>query len=92
VFEVRTSRWGFQSVGIGRYGVLYEGALRLIDTRTGTLIAQGTCVSHPTDTHDAPDLDALFANNAQLLKAELRLVEDFCADDYRTRILGLVGR
>lgn len=74
---------------MGHYGVTYRGTLRLIDTRTRTLIAEGNCTSLPVDSTDAPDYEELLAHNARLLKAALTTLEQFCTDDYRTRILGV---
>lgn len=92
VLEIRTDQWGFAPVRLGHYGVTYRGTLRLIDTRTRTLVAEGNCVSLPVDSPDAPSYDELLANNAMLLKADLTSLEQFCTDDYRTRILGLYGQ
>lgn len=92
LLEVQTSRWGFQAVRFAHYGTFYEGTLRLIDLRTKAVMAEGTCVSYPTDTPDAPILEALFSDHARILKEQLNVLESFCTDDYRTRILGLVGQ
>lgn len=92
VLEIRTDQWGFAPVRLGHYGITYRGTLRLIDTRTRTLVAEGNCISLPVDSPDAPSYDELLAKNAMLLKAGLTSLEQFCTEDYRTRILGLYGQ
>jgi hypothetical protein len=64
----------------------------LIDTRSRTVIAEGNCAFHPADSDDAPSHDELMAADVTLLKARFRALTQLCADDLRTRILGLYGR
>jgi hypothetical protein len=89
VLEVRTAEWGFRSVARGRYGVSYDGTVRLLDLRTRTVIAEGNCVQHPVADDDGPTFKELAANDAALLRHLLASITEACADDYRTRILGL---
>jgi hypothetical protein len=92
VLDVRTSDWGFTPTRLGHYDIYYEGSVSLIDTRNKTVLAEGTCVSHPIDGEAAPSYEELMARDAALLKAKFRGLVMFCADDYRTRILGLYGQ
>lgn len=92
LLEVRTNAWGFKPVRIGAYGVTYEGTLRLIDTRSKALIAEGQCTSLPVDSSEAPSYEQMQAQEAALLKEMLRGLEQYCTDDYRKRILGLYGQ
>jgi hypothetical protein len=92
VLDVRTTDWGFVPVRIGHYGVLYEGSLSLIDTRSKAVIAEGQCTGRPVDAGESPSYDELMANDAAVLKDKFRGIEEYCADDYRTRILGLFGQ
>jgi hypothetical protein len=90
VLDVRTTDWGFHPTSMGdRYGATYDGTVRLVDTRTRAVLAEGICVFHPLDGSDGPTRDQLLAKNADVLKQQLTSITDFCADDYRTRILGL---
>jgi hypothetical protein len=68
--------------------VLPPGRL-LIHTRNRTVLAEGFCSVHPADAEDSPTYDQLTANDAALVKARLRALTAFCAEDYPTRILGL---
>jgi hypothetical protein len=89
LLDVRTTEWGVAPTGRGRYGVKYEGTLRLVDVRTAKTIAEGVCSSRPLDHPDNPSFDDLRANTSERLRDAIREVSEFCAEDYRTRILGL---
>jgi hypothetical protein len=89
ILDVRTSQWGFVPTSMGRYGATYDGTMRLIDTRAGKVIAEGFCAFHPVPIDSAPTSDELLANGAEALKQMLSSITEVCADDYRTRILGL---
>ena len=73
---------------MGRYGATYDGTLRLIETRTGNVLAEGFCSFHPAESDDAPTRAQLLAGKGFVLKQMLQSIVDFCSDDYRTRILG----
>jgi hypothetical protein len=89
VLDVRTSNWGFHPTAVEHYGATYDGTLRLIDARTGSVLAEGLCSQHPVPTSDGPTYDELLANDAALLKRMLGSIAESCSDDYRKRILGL---
>lgn len=91
LLEVGTEAWGFVPVHAGAYGISYEGTLRLIDTRSRALIADGECTCSPSNSADAPNYEQLLARDAALLKDMFRSLERYCTDGYRTRILGIVG-
>jgi hypothetical protein len=92
VLNVRTTAWGFTPVRFAYYGVNYDGAVSLIDTRIKAVIAEGRCLSVPVDTPEAPSYEELVANDAGLLKTMFHSLEDFCTEEYRTRVLGLYGK
>jgi hypothetical protein len=89
VLDVRTNKWGLAPTSAGRYGLVYDGTLRLIDTRSRQVIAEGGCSSGPDDAGGAPSYQALLANQGALLKDELASLAAHCADDYRKRVLGI---
>jgi hypothetical protein len=89
VLEIGTSDWGFRPTGLGRYGVTYDGTVRLVDTRKRAVVAEGVCASHPLDSRDAPSHEQLLANDGAALKDLMRSTKEFCLRDYRTRIFGL---
>ena len=89
VLEIATTDWGYRPTGLGRYGVTYDGRVRLVDTRTRAVVAEGVCSSHPMDGAEAPSHDELLRNDGATLKDLVRSIRDFCLRDYRTRIFGL---
>jgi hypothetical protein len=89
VLDVRTTRWGVSPTSATRYAIHYQGRLRLIDTRRRAVVADGTCVVEPDHQPNDPSWDALMWNDAASLKERLWKVIERCADDYRTRVLGM---
>lgn len=92
VLDVRTTRWGVAPTTATRYAIYYQGHLRLIDTRRRAVVADGTCAVGPDHQPNDPSYDALMWNNATILKERLWKVIESCADDYRTRVLGLTAQ
>jgi hypothetical protein len=89
LLDIRTLDWGISPTRLGHYGVKYEGTIRLIDLRTKETLAEGICSSHPLDHPDNPTFEQLRANISEPLRDAVQSVAEFCADDYRKRILGL---
>jgi hypothetical protein len=89
ILDVRTTEWGIMSFGSGNYGIGYDGTLRLIDARSGQILAEGICTSHPISDQPGPDAKQLMADHGALLKSTLEAVTGDCIEDYRTRVLGL---
>jgi hypothetical protein len=89
VLEIGTSDWGFRPTGLGRYGVTYDGTVRLVDTRRRAVVAEGVCSSHPLPSQGAPDHDQLLKNHGAALKELVQSISEFCLRDYRMRIFGI---
>jgi hypothetical protein len=89
VVDVRTLSWGYGPLDRSRYDVTYEARLRLIDARSGAVIAEGACVAPAQRAWEAPTLDELTANGADGLKEKLRAATRFCVSDLETRIIGV---
>jgi fermentation-respiration switch protein FrsA (DUF1100 family) len=86
VLEITTNEWGLASAPTGGAGVAYEGTLRLRDMRTKKVLAEAVCSSRPVTGESVGELAA---NNGAGLRDVVRGVAEFCADDYRHRVLGL---
>ena len=84
--RVQTIDWGVRNAATGGVGISYEGTMELTDTRTHEVLARAMCVRHPVE---GQSVGALAANRAAMVRDELRGVAEYCADDYRHRILGL---
>jgi hypothetical protein len=90
VLDVRTTDWGLKRSGrAGGYDVTYAGRMKLVDSRTGTVIAQGPCQSPPVDPELAPSYETILANGGTVLKAMLASAAESCVDEFRSRIIGV---
>lgn len=90
VLDVQTVNWSFAyfPTDWNSYRVIYSAKLRLIDTRTGSLKAEGFCARVPEQAADAPSRDQLLADQAAALKRELRAAAEHCIGEFRTNVLG----
>lgn len=88
ILDVSTTFWMFSYFPFDffRYQVHYQGNARLIDTATGTVVANGKCKSEAPTSTGAPRFDDFEANNAEVLKREIaRSVRD-CVATFKTRL------
>jgi formylglycine-generating enzyme required for sulfatase activity len=60
--------------------------MRLRDIRTKKVLAEAVCSSHPAK---GDSVGELAADNGAGLRDVVGDVAEFCADDYRHRVLGL---
>lgn len=60
------------------YKILYFSAARLVDASSGKFLASAPC-KYETKDAAPPTYDALYADNAKLMKADLQLAADDCA-------------
>ena len=90
ILDIKTTGWGFGYFpgDWNNYYVNYSSFLRVIDTETKEIIAQGACVRMPKyeDTNKAPTYDYLVENNAQGLKNELNDSADYCIELYKNTV------
>jgi hypothetical protein len=91
VLDVRTSGWsfGYYPTSWAHYRVQYGVKLRLVDTRSKSVVAEAACVRHDDDEPNAPTHDELLANRAERLKAMLHAHAQACLDELRQKVLGL---
>lgn len=89
LLDVQTVNWSFVyfPADWNSYRVIYSAKLRLIDTRTGALRAEGFCARVPDKTENAPSREQLLADQAARLKSELRAAADHCISQFRTDVL-----
>lgn len=89
--DVRTINWSFAyfPANWGTYRVIYSAQLRLIDCRTGTVVAQGFYARVPDKTAESPDYDALVENKAAGLKKEIKIGAQEALHHFKTKILNL---
>jgi hypothetical protein len=89
ILDVRTASWGLFGTRPDRFGIAYDGYLRLIDARNKTVLAEGNCSSRPVDGPDVASVKALVRDDGARFKDDLASLVDFCTEDYGQRILGL---
>jgi len=83
ILDVKTINWMYVYYPSqwSKYRVMYAARVRLIDGKTGALVAQHMCKVDPTDPNNPPTVDALRADHAALLKQFLHKAADTCVSD-----------
>jgi len=89
VLEIATTLWMIEPTGIGSSGLKYEGRIKLIDRRRNVVLADGICKADSGGTAAPRSCNELVKDNGAALKENLRETADYCAEDFRTRLLGL---
>lgn len=91
LLDVRTINWSFVyfPTDWNSYRVIYSAKLRLIDTHSKKVVAEGFCARVPEKSADAPSHDQLLADRAARLKQELRIAADECIAHMNTQVLGV---
>lgn len=89
--DVRTINWSFAyfPVNWGTYRVIYSAKMRLIDCKTGKVIAEGFHARVPEKSPQSPSYDDLVENRAAGLKRELRIGAAEALQHFKTNILKL---
>ncbi|HXP01171.1 MAG TPA: hypothetical protein VN813_11745 [Luteibacter sp.] len=89
ILDVRTMYWmySYYPNKWSKYRVMYAARVRLIDGKTGALLAQQMCNVEPTDPENAPTHDALRADHAALVKQFLHKAADTCVSDVEQQAL-----
>ena len=89
ILDVKTLNWMYiyYSSQWSKYHVMYMARVRLIDGKTGALVAQHLCKVDPTDPKNPPTNDELRANHAAVLKQSLHKAADTCVSDAEQQAL-----
>jgi hypothetical protein len=89
LLDVQTINWSFAYFPSdwNNYRVIYSTKLRLINTKTKKIIAEGFCARVPEDSKTAPTYDQLLENKASRLKQELKISADHCVDELKKKVL-----
>jgi hypothetical protein len=91
IVDVRTLKWGLITRRDDRLWLQYVGRFRLIDGRSGSVLAEGTCANpEPRGDSEQPPvyLEWTFDGGAKL-KQELWATANRCVGEYLTRVLGI---
>ncbi len=91
VLDVRTINWSFTYFPSdwNNYRVIYSAKLRLLEAASNSVIAEGFCSRVPEKDENAPSKDELLADDAFVLKAELRLGANQCINEFREKVFSL---
>lgn len=94
LLDVKTYAWSYvyYPTKWGSYRVNVDANVRLLDGKSGDVIAQQTCKIDPTDPNNPPSLDALRANQSALLKQLLSKAADTCVGNVEQQVLRGVGK
>lgn len=90
IIDVKTINWmySYYPTKWNTYWVFYSARLRVLDGKTGNLVAQALCkAKQPQDPEAAPTGDQLLANNGQVLKDLLQKEGESCVGIYEQQIL-----
>jgi hypothetical protein len=74
VLDIRTTGWmgTYYPFTFSKYFIVYGAQMRLIETKSGRIVAQGFGSYQGKDKANAPDFTGIYANNAAFLRAETR--------------------
>lgn len=89
IVDVKTVTWmsAYFPSDWGKYHVVYNARMRVLDGHTGQLVAQSICKSTSPDEAHAPTKDQLEANDGQMLKSLLQKAGDSCVSLFEKQIL-----
>lgn len=89
VADVKTLGWmfGYFPSSWGKYRVMYNARVRLIDASSGKVIGQVPCnFTSDEDSDLAPDYDQLLYNGAALLKSKLGTAALHCSSTFESEM------
>ncbi len=91
ILDVETINWSFVyfPTDWDNYRVIYSVKLRLIETKTKNIVAEGFCSRVPEEDDTASSYDELLANKAERLKQELTIAADKCIGEFKTNIFSI---
>jgi hypothetical protein len=89
--DIRTINWGFLYYPLywTKYRVIYAARMRLIDTNSAGVVAEGGCYRLSDKIDTAPTYEELLENGASRLKAEIEDAVTDCVQEFSTRYLGM---
>lgn len=91
VLDVQTINWSFAyfPTDWDNYRVMYSAKVRLIETKTQNIIAEGFCSRVPEESETAPSHAELLSDNAARIKQELRIAADQCINEFKSNVLNI---
>lgn len=89
IVDVKTTGWmsAYFPSDWGKYHVIYNARIRVLDGKTGNLVAQAVCKTSFPDKDHAPTKDQMLANDGQVLKELMHNAGDSCVSLYEKQIM-----
>ncbi len=91
ILDIETINWsiGYFPSDWDNYHVIYSAKLRLFDSRSKSLIAEGFCSRAPDQNESSPTYNQLLENNAEIIKSELNIAARYCINVFKLKVLNL---
>jgi hypothetical protein len=91
VLDIRTLNWGFLYYPLywTKYRLIYAARMRLIDTNSAGVLAEGGCYTLGDKIDSAPTYEELLENSASRLKSQIEDAVIDCAREFSTTYLGM---
>lgn len=88
ILDVRTLGWmgAYYPMTLTKYYVIHNAQMRLIEQKTGRVIAQGFSNYQGKDKNNAPDFDGIYSNGAAFLKQELKKSSDQATGIFKSQL------
>lgn len=74
VLDIRTTGWmaAYYPMTLTKYYIVYGAKMRLIETSSGRVVAEGFSAYQGKDKDHAPNFDGIYSNDAAFLRAETK--------------------
>lgn len=88
IFDVRTLGWMgmYYPMTVSKYRVIHNVHMRLIERKSGKVVAQGFSNYQSDDKHNAPNFDGIYSNGAAFLKQELKKSSDQATGIFKSQL------
>ena len=87
VLDIRTTGWMgmYYPMTFTKYFITYAAQMRLIETKSGRIVAQGFGSYQGKDKEKAPNFSGIYANDAAFLRAETRKGTDIAIHTFTSQ-------
>lgn len=88
ILDVRTTGWMgiYYPMTVSKYRVMHNLQMRLIEQKTGRVMAQGFSAYQSNDKQNAPNFDGIYSKRAAFLKQELKKSSDQATGIFKSQI------
>lgn len=88
ILDVRTTGWMgiYYPMTLTKYRVMHNLQMRLIEQKTGRVMAQGFSAYQTNDKRNAPNFDGIYSDGAAFLKQELKKSTDQATGIFKSQL------